>query len=194
MRRTAGLFVGFFLLSGCSSDPNTKPAVADGRPLQSAIQASQEGELPPAMRRDLATLRAATSRFHRFAEARRANYTFLFMNMCMVDQSPNKLGGMGLHYVNTDSLDGHVNVSAPEALLYEPDEDGRLQLVAVEYVIPKDAWHDTKPPRLFGRELKLNEFGLYALHAWVWKHNPSGLFASWNPRVNCDNAGAGSRT
>jgi hypothetical protein len=102
----------------------------------------------------LATLRAATSQFHRFAEARPAGYTFLFMNMCMTDQSPATLGGMGLHYVNTDSLDGHVNDSAPEALLYEPDASGRLQLVAVEYAIPKDAWHDTKPPMLFGQELK----------------------------------------
>jgi hypothetical protein len=23
------------------------------------------------------------------------------------------------------------------------------------------------------------------LHLWLWKHNPSGLFAMWNPRVHC---------
>ena len=28
----------------------------------------------------------------------------------------------------------------------------------------------------------------YEVHAWVWKHNPSGrLFADWNPRVSCSN-------
>lgn len=23
------------------------------------------------------------------------------------------------------------------------------------------------------------------LHAWVWKHNPAGTFAQFNPRVSC---------
>lgn len=23
------------------------------------------------------------------------------------------------------------------------------------------------------------------LHAWIWKHNPSGTFAEWNPNVRC---------
>ena len=25
----------------------------------------------------------------------------------------------------------------------------------------------------------------YDLHVWLWKHNPSGLFAEWNPSVTC---------
>lgn len=25
----------------------------------------------------------------------------------------------------------------------------------------------------------------YELHAWVWKHNPSGVFEGWNPSVHC---------
>jgi hypothetical protein len=25
----------------------------------------------------------------------------------------------------------------------------------------------------------------YALHVWVWHHNPLGLFANWNPLVEC---------
>ncbi|MCW8107353.1 hypothetical protein OPS25_02410 [Alteromonas ponticola] len=25
----------------------------------------------------------------------------------------------------------------------------------------------------------------YALHIWLFKHNPAGLFAPWNPRVKC---------
>ena len=31
-------------------------------------------------------------------------------------------------------------------------------------------------------------FNLYALHVWAWENNPSGIYKSWNPRVNCDNA------
>jgi hypothetical protein len=26
---------------------------------------------------------------------------------------------------------------------------------------------------------------VYALHVWVWRHNPEGLFAETNPRVSC---------
>ncbi len=26
---------------------------------------------------------------------------------------------------------------------------------------------------------------LNLMHAWVWKHNPSGMFADWNPNVSC---------
>ncbi|MGH2385699.1 MAG: hypothetical protein ACRDGB_11715, partial [Candidatus Limnocylindria bacterium] len=25
----------------------------------------------------------------------------------------------------------------------------------------------------------------YALHAWIWKENPSGLYAGFNPEVTC---------
>jgi len=33
-------------------------------------------------------------------------------------------------------------------------------------------------------------FGLWGLHAWVWKENPSGMFTAWNLTVNCDNTTA----
>jgi hypothetical protein len=45
---------------------------------------------------------------------------------------------------------------------------------------------------LFGQEFELvpagNRYGIpafYELHAWIWKFNPLGLFADWNPRVHC---------
>jgi hypothetical protein len=25
----------------------------------------------------------------------------------------------------------------------------------------------------------------YDLHVWLWKKNPSGMFARWNPTVTC---------
>jgi hypothetical protein len=37
-----------------------------------------------------------------------------------------------------------------------------------------------------------NRFGLdafYSLHAWMWKPNPAGTFAMWNPRVSCPGGG-----
>jgi hypothetical protein len=46
--------------------------------------------------------------------------------------------------------------------------------------------HSAAPPRLFGQDFKVNAaFGIWALHAWVWKDNPSDIFADWNPVVTC---------
>jgi hypothetical protein len=96
---------------------------------------------------------------------------------------------MGFHYGNTALIDGTARVDQPELLLYEPEKNGELGLVAVEYIIPY-TFHSraAAPPVLFGKEFQRNDtFQLWGLHAWVWKENPSGMFASWNPTVNCDN-------
>ncbi len=69
--------------------------------------------------------------------------------------------------------------------------------MAVEYVVLQDAWDaaHSSPPSLFGEEFTLvpagNRYDLpafYELHAWLWKHNPRGMFDDWNPRVSCDAA------
>jgi hypothetical protein len=183
MRRSSLLILGLALLGACTTDPTAAGTLNAQAAQTAAIKA------PVSEHNDLATLHAATATFHRYdAVAKKAGYTFLFMNMCMVDESPAKEGGMGYHYVNPELLDGKVEVDKPEALLYEPGKNGQLNLVAVEYVIPKDQWHADTLPRLFGQQLKLNAFDLYALHVWAWENNPSGLYANWNPRVNCDNA------
>jgi hypothetical protein len=182
MRRSSLLFLGVALLGACTDPMSTRSISPDEAQLSASKGSVAEN-------RDLATLHAATARFHRYDEvAKNAGYTFLFMNMCMVDQSPQKLGGMGFHYVNPQLLDDKVDVANPEALLYEPEANGRLRLVAVEYVIPKDAWKADTLPVLFGQKLQLNAFNLYALHVWAWENNPSGLYANWNPRVSCANA------
>ena len=91
-------------------------------------------------------------------------------------------GGMGVHYVK--GIDGVVDVTHPEALVYEVGEHGHLRLVAVEYIVPDSFVDPANPPKLFGQEFHHHEFlPVYVLHAWVWKHNPSGMFADWNPRV-----------
>ena len=76
--------------------------------------------------------------------------------------------------------------------MYEPRNDGSLKLVALEYVVFQADWKGSSPPELFGKTFDLirspNRFGLpafYALHAWLWKPNPSGLLATWNPHVTC---------
>lgn len=174
-------------LAACGGEPMTATRSPSASPL-AAVAANRAGAADE--QRDLATLRAATARFHRFEESQTARYTFLFLNTCMTDGSPRNLGGMGLHYVDTGRLDGTVDVAAPEALLYEPGPHGQRRLVGVEYVIPQDAWTGAEPPRLFGQEFKPNIYGLWALHVWVWKDNPSGLYADYNPRVSCEHATA----
>ena len=190
MRRNTLLLAGIALLGACTDPATTGTMSSQAAQATQAAQAAEAAAIkaPASENKDIATLRAATAKFHRFEEAKSADYTFLFMNMCMVDQSAAKLGGMGYHYVNTALLDDKLDVANPEALLYEPQANGQLRLVAVEYVIPAAAWTSPNPPELFGRKLVLNAFDLWALHVWAWENNPSGIYASWNPRVNCDNA------
>ena len=173
-------------LGACSDEPTAAARAPSAAP-QAAAAASRAAA---AERQDLATLRAATARFHRYEVADAAGYSFLFMNACMADVSGADRGGMGFHWVNAALLDGTVDVATPEALLYEPGPEGQRRLVGVEYVIPQSMWRGSEPPRLFGRDFTLNAFGLWALHVWVWKHNPSGLYADWNPRVSCEHAPA----
>ena len=103
-------------------------------------------------------------------------------------------GAMGVHYVNGPLVvDGQLDPEKPESLVYE-SLNGRLRLVAVEYIVLADAWHarNPQPPVLFGQLLNYiaapNRYGnpnFYEIHVWAWKDNPFGTFVDWNPRVSC---------
>jgi hypothetical protein len=105
-------------------------------------------------------------------------------------------GAMGLHYVNFDLVgDPALDAARPELLVYEPLPHGKVRLVAVDYLVFKDAWdaNSSATPKLMGQLFHLfdspNRYGLpafYTLHVWAWKENPSGTFANWNPNVSCD--------
>ncbi|HVE99330.1 MAG TPA: hypothetical protein VNA12_09135 [Mycobacteriales bacterium] len=145
-----------------------------------------------------AEVRTATAAFRDRTAATAAGYAELrdAKGVACID---NPAGGMGIHYVNGDLVaDPAESATTPEALVYEPQPDGTLALVAVEYVVIQADWEkagNTEPPSLFGRTFEAvaagNRFGLppfYALHAWLWKDNPSGKFADWNPDVKCSDA------
>jgi len=182
MRRSTLILIGFALLSACGDESTTTESAA-------SLQAPTAAELQafgPSTSSDLAELRRVTASFHDFDAATHAGWS-----APITDCMESDLGGMGFHYGNTTLIDGAVRVDQPELLLYEPEKHGKLRLVAVEYIVPLTAWTSPKPPRLFGRDFKVNEqFQVWALHAWVWKENPSGIFADWNPRVNCKHATA----
>ncbi len=97
-------------------------------------------------------------------------------------------GAMGVHYVNGSFLkDGVVDIAKPEAVMYEPTADGKMDLVAVEYIAFKGPW--ALDGHLFNFVTEPNRYGLdkfYELHVWAWRPNPTGAFADNNPNVSCD--------
>jgi hypothetical protein len=126
----------------------------------------------------LSGVRQATASLHQVEKAEAAGYEKFLP--CF--DSPG-VGGMGQHYADLGSIDGTIEATHPEVLVYEPTA-GRMRLVAVEYVVPQAAWTGSEPPELFGEHFHRNDtLGIWALHAWVWRHNPDGMHADFNPKV-----------
>jgi hypothetical protein len=104
-------------------------------------------------------------------------------------------GAMGIHYVDDALLAKPINPLKPAILTYAPQPDGSLKLLAAEYFkadADQNLLTDNDRPTVFGRAfdgpMKGHAPGMpihYDLHVWLWAHNPSGLFASWNPAVTC---------
>lgn len=169
------------VLAGCQSDQPATPVAA-----QMSVQHSGGGGASADVLAQLATLRRLTAPFQRFEAAQRAGW-----GTRITDCFSSVAGGMGFHYGNTSLIDGSVDARKPELLLYEPQANGELRLVAVEYIVPFTAWTAAEPPRLYDQSFHRNEaFGLWVLHVWHFRENPSGIFADWNPRVSCAHAGA----
>ena len=137
---------------------------------------------------ELGHLRAATAKYHKFEDAKQAGYS-VELTPCMADAA---LGGMGFHYGKASAIDATVNTLEPEVLLFEPQKNGKYKLVGVEFIVPYTLRPRSGPaPTAFGQTFKQNDvFQLWALHAWIWQHNPAGMFADWNPTVNCSAAPA----
>lgn len=121
---------------------------------------------------------------------------------------------MGIHSVNPGLLANQtVDPTQPESLLYLPSGNGH-RLIGVEYIqtvllrntatnqiapwFSSTPWPDTyvlvtPTPTLFGQSFQGpmpgHEPGTpwhYDLHVWVWADNPSGMFAQWNPSLECN--------
>jgi hypothetical protein len=146
-------------------------------------------------RLQLRRVKQATDKYHSVEKAKAAGYGLLVdaKGIACIDM-PGR-GAMGVHYVNGTLVgDGDIDALRPEAMVYEPGPGTRLRLVAVEYVVFQADWdkNHRARPRLFGRRFDFtpspNRYGLppfYSLHAWIWRDNPAGTFAMWNPRVHC---------
>jgi hypothetical protein len=100
-------------------------------------------------------------------------------------------GAMGVHYVKSSLIGETVDIKQPQAIMYEPKPDGKMELIAVEYIT-------TKGPASLGGQLfnftgSPNRYGLppfYELHVWAWKANSRGAYADMNRSVSCEHAHA----
>jgi hypothetical protein len=138
--------------------------------------------LTRAQREGVERVRKATERFRNLATAQASGYTSQYPAGC----ASSAAGGQGFHYLNPALADSTINLLTPELVMYEPQRNGKLELVGVDYVVPFTAWKSTTPPTLLGVPFMRNEpLGVWALHIWTARENPSGMFAMWNPRVSC---------
>ena len=166
---------------------------------------------------DLATVRAATARFQDVKQAIAEGYVRDPMDVCDTANMmgrPARLGSMGIHYFRPDLLGikgppsprvngngTHTDFRTPSVLIYEPQADGSLTLVAVENLVFRWAWREagnTAPPSFQGvnydlmeddPHTKVDEAHMfephYDRHVWLFRYNPNGVFAQFNPRVSC---------
>lgn len=150
-----------------------------------------------------------TARFHSATQATRAGFgrppegpLHECIGMDNDDDPTDDTAAMGFHLINGERVgDAELDPATPEVLVYEPKSNGRLRLVALEYVVFEEAWVAAHPdgttPRLFGRDMIYtpapNRYELpafYQRHLWLWLDNPTGLFESMNPNASCEYANA----
>jgi hypothetical protein len=190
-----------FLLVACSED--TTPAALVTEPAMSPTHALADHAAQSAgLQDELAQLRRVTARFHRVEAAIAAGYELGWVNGSGVRIITGCVahpmeGAMGFHYFNQALVDDlRVDPLEPEVLVYAPAPDrapapdSGLKLVAVEWVVPGPNTNPpgvSDPPSVLGMEMHIlvPAVGFWLKHAWIWKHNPAGMFADWNPEVAC---------
>ncbi|MBZ0149486.1 MAG: hypothetical protein K8F62_18380 [Pseudorhodoplanes sp.] len=166
----------------------------------------------------LAEVRRATERFRDVKVALAEGYIRDPGNVCETADmmgKPRELGGMGIHFFRPDMLgisappnprvDGtgtHIDFSKPAILIYEPQADGKLELIAVENLVFAKSWKETDndaPPSFHGVAYDTmiddpatavdeahNFEPHHDRHVWLYRENPNGIFAQFNPRVTCE--------
>jgi hypothetical protein len=164
-------------LLGCAEEA---PLAVEQQDALSAQLANAQGE----QARVFATLRRVTARYHNVDAAIADG--FIQVHPC---EGREGEGPVGLLYANMARVaDGIIDPESPEGLIYEPGQDGSLKLVGVEFAVPYQMPRQP-PPQFLGATFQPeDEFQVFGLHVWVWRHNPEGMLAVTNPNVTCDAA------
>jgi len=200
------LGVAFVLLAGLSAcSPAEMGANAHGESVAAggggydahAAPPKHARELPVKGTADVARMRAATTVYHDLSRA--VEDGFVEASGAMECAAHPELGVMGMHYLHRDRFaDTTTDPSRPEILLYLPNRDGRMELVGVEFAVDAEAWHAVhgpdRVPEVAGVPYDPPDpeahnplpQTAYTLHIWLWKENPSGIFAPFNPKARCD--------
>lgn len=129
---------------------------------------------------------------------------------------PPELGGMGVHYIHpallkitgteprVDGQSTYTDWAQPAILIYEPQADGSMELVAVENLVFEAAWeaagmadapmingrmwdHMADDPATAGDEAH-GFMPHYDQHVWLFRENPMGELMPFNPNVTCEHA------
>ena len=170
-----------FFVSACQRSPVTGPSALSSA---STTVTDLNVNLGSDVNKQLAELRAVTAHYRDLDDAMAAGYN-VQVTPCL--ELPG-VGGMGFHYGNpayiNDPAENHLQ---PELLLFEPMKSGKMRFVGVEYIIPFSLVPPTaKPPIVLGQEMHADTINqIWALHAWVARENPTGIFEDWNPNVSC---------
>ena len=167
----------------------------------------------------LSEVRQLTERFRDVKVALAEGYIRDPSNMCETAEMmgrPATLGAMGIHYFRPDLLGitappsprvngngTHTDFRKPSILIYEPEADGSLELVAVENLVFADAWRaagHTDRPMFHGVPYDSmaddpatpideahNFEPHFDRHVWIYRENPNGVFTPLNPAVSCAN-------
>jgi hypothetical protein len=137
------------------------------------------------------TVHSVTARYESLQQAIKAGYERFYI--CA--EQPG-VGTMGQHYVKFSLVgDPAIDPLNPEALVYEPQPNGGYKLVALEWV--RVGPEEASAPTVLGQDLLYrtapNRFGIepgfYERHYWLYRSNPAGAFADWNPTVSCQGNG-----
>lgn len=180
------------ILIACDDGP-LAPVVESEAGLPATLSAAPPASAPATAvsNADLARLRRATARYHDVDVAIADGYLAPPPEACVASPA----GGMGYHFVNPGNIDLTIDPDRPEVLLYEPMANGKLRLVGAEFLVHGDAWDavNAEAPSFAGyafdppadRSAVAPPGPFYTLHVWIWRENPSGMVAPFNPRVSC---------
>ena len=166
----------------------------------------------------LAEVRKLTERFQDVNTALAEGYLRDPFDLCDTAEMmgrPAADGAMGVHYFRADLLgitappsprvngEGiHTDFRKPSILIYEPQADGSMELVAVENLVFAHAWRaagNAERPTFHGvpydsmiddPTTATDEAHMFEphfdRHVWIYRDNPNGVFAPFNPAVTCE--------